>query len=211
MIQSLIIWFCNAFVFPLWVAIVYLLERQLREFKAQKSPTEHHWLRQAHLQSDAWAMREAKTFLLSLCSLIQQTQSQCTQAWLILTASIQLQSSFSSPNFFSCYFADKIAQIWTELSTAMETEQYSQEINTASPLLVLRSCLPKLEVLLQISAMPRKLEPFFYQTGESQTGNTRSIAGSIISISSSEARCQWALNSCARSCWGRRSWQKQPN
>lgn len=179
MIQSLIILVCNAFFFPLWIAIVYLLERQLQEFEAQKSPTKHHRLRQADLKSDSWAVWEAKRFLLSFCSLIWQTQSQCMQAWLILTASIQLQSSFSSPNFL-CYFADKIAQIWTELSTAMETEQHSQEINTASPLLVLRSCLPKLEVLLQISAMTHKLVPLPYQTGESQVG----ITGSIISISS---------------------------
>lgn len=48
----------------------------------------------------------------------------------------------------------------------METEQHSQQINTASPLPVLRSCFPKLEVLLQISAMTHKLEPLPYRQGE---------------------------------------------
>lgn len=44
---------------------------------------------------------------------------------------------FFSLNFFSCYSADKIAQIQTELSTAMETVQYSQEDKHCIFLLVL--------------------------------------------------------------------------
>lgn len=42
----------------------------------------------------------------------------------------------------------------------METEQYSQEINTASPLLVLQSCSQELEVLAQISAITCELDHY---------------------------------------------------
>lgn len=100
LIQSLIMMFCNSFVCPLWTVTVYLSERKLLVCKWQKSPAESHWLRQADFKSDSVAMQEAKRFLHSVCSLIQQTQSQCMRAWLILTASIQLQSSFSLLIFF---------------------------------------------------------------------------------------------------------------
>lgn len=152
--------FCNGFVCPLWAAIVYLLERKLWECKWQKSPTESHWLTQADFKSDALAMQEAKRFRHSVCSLIQQTQSQRMQAWLILTASIQLQSSFSLL-IFSCYFADKIAQNldWVVYCHGNRTV-FSRDKHCKSPLLVLQSCLQKLEVLAWISAITCKLDRY---------------------------------------------------
>jgi len=75
----------------------------------------------------------------------------------------------------------------------METEQYSQEINTASPLPALQPCSQKLEVLAQVSFCSLSTWLLLCLEGESQMGNPTTTTGYTISTSSSsEARSQQA-------------------
>lgn len=166
-------------------------------------------LTEIDFKSDTLAMQEENRFLPSVCSLIEQTQPQCMQAWLILTASIQLQSSFSLWFFFPYHFADKIAQIWTEPSTAMETEQYSQEINTASPLLVLQPCPQKLEVPAEISAATCKLGHYPIWQGRARWEMPRPSWAASAALPPQRQGASEPWRAMQGRAWAEKSWQKQ--
>lgn len=180
LIQGVTIMFCNGFVLSSWAVTVHLSE---------ENPWDASGRSLTHSLSD-WGRQilHLMPFLCGKQRFLQHLQSHTADPVSLYASLINFDCFHSvAVKFFSLFFsyhsADKIAQIWTELSTAMETEQYSQEINTASPLLALQPCSQKLEVMAQVSFCSLWAWLLLCLEGESAIGNPTSTTGCTISTS----------------------------